>query len=143
VRLGWTAVPRELAFDDGPPVSKDWSRVMSILLNGASNIAQYGALAALDDEGLAEMRRTVGYYMENARIIKESLTGLGLEKLRRGELALRVGRISRTQVVGRIHRNTGKSAPRHHARIRLRAFGGRVHPLQRVRAPRRRGRGGE
>jgi LL-diaminopimelate aminotransferase len=79
VRLGWTAVPRELAFDDGSPVSKDWSRVMSTLFNGASNIAQYGALAALDDEGLAEMRRTVGYYMENARIIKEGLTGLGLK----------------------------------------------------------------
>jgi LL-diaminopimelate aminotransferase len=78
VRLGWTVVPQELAFDDGTPVSKDWSRVMSTLFNGASNIAQYGALAALDDEGLAEMRQTVGYYMENARIIKEGLTGLGL-----------------------------------------------------------------
>ncbi|MGC1375924.1 MAG: LL-diaminopimelate aminotransferase [Anaerolineales bacterium] len=78
VRLGWTVVPQELVFEDGAPVSKDWSRVMSTLFNGASNIAQYGALAALDDEGLAEMRQTVGYYMENARIIKEGLTGLGL-----------------------------------------------------------------
>jgi len=78
VRLGWTVVPRELVFEDGTPVSKDWSRVMSTLFNGASNIAQYGALAALDDEGLVEMRQTVGYYMENARIIKEGLTGLGL-----------------------------------------------------------------
>jgi LL-diaminopimelate aminotransferase len=78
VRLGWTVVPRELAFEGGAPVSKDWSRVMSTLFNGASNIAQYGALAALDDEGLAEMRQTVGYYMENARIIKEGLAGLGL-----------------------------------------------------------------
>ncbi len=79
VRLGWTVVPRELAFEGGAPVSKDWNRVMSTLFNGASNIAQYGALAALDDEGLAEMRQTVGYYMENARIIKEGLAGLGLE----------------------------------------------------------------
>jgi len=78
VRLGWTVVPRELVFDDGAPVSKDWSRVMSTVFNGASNIAQYGALAALDDDGLVEMRQTVGYYMENARIIKEGLTGLGL-----------------------------------------------------------------
>jgi LL-diaminopimelate aminotransferase len=52
---------------------------MSTLFNGASNIAQSGALAALDDEGLAEMRQTVGYYMENARIIKEGLAGLGLK----------------------------------------------------------------
>jgi LL-diaminopimelate aminotransferase len=78
VRLGWTVIPRELAFDGGAPVSKDWSRVMSTLFNGASNIAQYGALAALDDEGLAEMRQTVGYYMENARIIREGLSSLGL-----------------------------------------------------------------
>ncbi|MGB7539131.1 MAG: LL-diaminopimelate aminotransferase, partial [Anaerolineales bacterium] len=60
VRLGWTVIPRELAFEGGVPVSKDWNRVMSTLFNGASNIAQYGALAALDDEGLTEMRQTVG-----------------------------------------------------------------------------------
>lgn len=78
VRLGWTVVPQELTFDDGTPVIKDWSRLMSTLFNGASNIAQYGALAALDDSGLAEMRQTVGYYMENARLIKEGLAKLNL-----------------------------------------------------------------
>jgi LL-diaminopimelate aminotransferase len=71
VRLGWTVIPRELVFEGGAPVAKDWSRVMSTLFNGASNIAQYGALAALDDEGLAEMRWTAGDYMVNARIIIE------------------------------------------------------------------------
>ena len=78
VRLGWTVIPKELAFEDGSPVGRDWSRVTSTVFNGASNIAQYGALAALDDEGLAEMRKTVDYYMENARIIKAGLAGLGL-----------------------------------------------------------------
>jgi len=78
VRLGWTVVPRELVFDDGTPVLEDWRRIMATLFNGASNIAQYGALAALDDEGLAEMRQTVGYYMENARIIRQALTRLGI-----------------------------------------------------------------
>ncbi len=78
VRLGWTVVPQELAFDDGTPVLKDWGRIMGTLFNGASNIAQYGALAALDDEGLEEMRQTVGYYMENARIIRQALTELGV-----------------------------------------------------------------
>jgi LL-diaminopimelate aminotransferase len=78
VRLGWTVVPNELAFDDGTPVRKDWSRIMGTLFNGASNVAQYGALAALDDEGAEEMRQTVGYYMENARIIRQELTDLGV-----------------------------------------------------------------
>jgi LL-diaminopimelate aminotransferase len=78
VRLGWTVVPQELAFDDGSPVINDWRRVTGTLFNGASNIAQYGGLAALDDEGLTEMKQTVGYYMENARIIKQALTELGI-----------------------------------------------------------------
>jgi LL-diaminopimelate aminotransferase len=78
VRLGWTVVPSELAFDDGSPVLADWRRIMGTLFNGSSNVAQYGALAALDDEGMEEMRGTVGYYMENARIIKRALTELGV-----------------------------------------------------------------
>jgi LL-diaminopimelate aminotransferase len=78
VRLGWTVVPQELTFEDGSPVINDWRRVMGTLFNGASNIAQYGALAALDDEGLNEMQQTVDYYMENARIIKQALSELGI-----------------------------------------------------------------
>lgn len=78
VRLGWTVVPNELVFDDGTPVLEDWRRIMGTLFNGSSNVAQYGALAALDDEGMREMRQTVEYYMENARIIKQALTGLGV-----------------------------------------------------------------
>jgi len=78
VRLGWTVVPGELTFDDGSPVLADWRRIMGTLFNGSSNVAQYGALAALDDEGMGEMQQTVGYYMENARIIKQALTELGI-----------------------------------------------------------------
>lgn len=78
VRLGWSIVPQELTFDDGTPVANDWRRVTGTLFNGASNIAQYGGLAALDDEGLAEMEQTVSYYMENARLIKQALDDLGI-----------------------------------------------------------------
>lgn len=78
VRLGWTVVPGGLAFDDGSPVLADWRRIMGTLFNGSSNVAQYGALAALDEAGEEEMRQTVGYYMENARIIKQALTELGV-----------------------------------------------------------------
>lgn len=78
VRLGWTVVPQDLTFADGTPVLQDWRRIMGTLFNGASNIAQYGGLAALDDEGMREMQQTVGYYMENARIIKQALTDLGI-----------------------------------------------------------------
>jgi len=79
LRLGWTVCPRELVFDDGTSVLKDWNRIMTTVFNGASNVVQHGGLAALDDTGLAEMRRTVAYYMENAALIKRCLGEMGVE----------------------------------------------------------------
>ncbi len=78
VRLGWTVVPEELRFSDGTQVSKDWNRMMTTLFNGASNVAQAGGLAALTDEGLAEMRSSIAYYMGNAALIKAGLDRLGV-----------------------------------------------------------------
>ena len=75
IRLGWSVVPSELTFADGTPVRQDWNRVMTTLFNGASNIAQHGGLAALDEEGRKETRELVDYYLENARIMKAALTG--------------------------------------------------------------------
>jgi LL-diaminopimelate aminotransferase len=77
VRLGWTVVPKELKYEDGSSVNKDWNRLVSTIFNGASNIVQKGALSALDKEGQNEMRKTVDYYMQNARLIKEGLDNLG------------------------------------------------------------------
>lgn len=79
VRLGWTIVPSELRYDDGTQVRQDWNRIMTTVFNGASNIAQHGALAALSGAGMNEMKKTVSYYMENARIIKSCLVSLGYE----------------------------------------------------------------
>jgi len=75
VRLGWSVVPGTLAFADGTPVRKDWARVMTTLFNGASNIAQQGGLAALDPEGLCEMKNIIDYYLENVRTIHSALEG--------------------------------------------------------------------
>jgi len=79
VRLGWTIVPKELKFDGGESVGKDWQRVMGTLFNGSSNIAQHGAIAALSDIGLSEVKEKVNYYMENSKIIKDGLEGLGIK----------------------------------------------------------------
>ncbi len=73
VRLGWTIVPSELTFADGTPVIRDWSRLTTTIFNGASNIAQYGGLASLDETGLAETRLLTDYYLENASIIRKTL----------------------------------------------------------------------
>lgn len=75
VRLGWSVVPKDLKFADGASVNKDWGRLMTTLFNGSSNIAQQGALAALDETGRREMRSVIEYYLENARIIEKTVRG--------------------------------------------------------------------
>ena len=75
VRLGWSVVPSTLKFADGSSVRDDWNRVMTTLFNGASNIAQAGGLAALDEVGRTETKQLVDYYLENARLMQEALTG--------------------------------------------------------------------
>ncbi|KAK4531383.1 hypothetical protein CCYA_CCYA08G2240 [Cyanidiococcus yangmingshanensis] len=77
VRLGWTVVPSTLRFADGTPVAKDFGRVMNTAFNGASNIAQQGGLACLDDAGRAEIERLIDYYIENARLLREGMESLG------------------------------------------------------------------
>ncbi|MCB1136295.1 MAG: LL-diaminopimelate aminotransferase, partial [Chlamydiia bacterium] len=79
VRLGWTVVPKALRFADGSPVINDWKQVMSTYFNGACNIAQAGALAALTPEGRKGAYELVAYYMENARLLREGLLRFGLE----------------------------------------------------------------
>ncbi len=78
VRLGWTVVPDELKYEDGSPIRNDWNRIMTTIFNGASNIAQFGGMAALEDQGLEEMRALISFYMENAKIIKSALDAKGI-----------------------------------------------------------------
>lgn len=80
VRLGWSVVPKELKFADGTSVNRDWNRVMTTLFNGASNIAQAGGIAALDEQGLSDMKDQVDFYLENGRLIKATLEGENFKK---------------------------------------------------------------
>jgi LL-diaminopimelate aminotransferase len=73
VRLGWTVVPRELRYSNGERVNADWCRVMGTIFNGASNIAQWGGIAALSPEGVTEMRELCDFYLGNARCIRQAL----------------------------------------------------------------------
>lgn len=79
VRLGWSVVPHELRFDDGTPVHKDWTRIVTTIFNGASNVVQPGGAAALSEAGLKEVDQMVGTYLQNADVIREALIELGLE----------------------------------------------------------------
>ncbi len=80
VRLGWTIVPTELVVEDAKPgkVRQLWTRRQNTFFNGASNVVQGGALAALGEQGQAECARVIDYYMQNAAIIRETVSALGL-----------------------------------------------------------------
>ena len=78
VRLGWNIVPDELVYESGESVNSDWSRVCSTIFNGASNISQAGGLAALDDEGLKEIRSLTDFYLGNASLIRNALQKLSI-----------------------------------------------------------------
>ena len=64
-------------FDDGSSVRADWSRMMGTGFNGASNVAQGAGLACLSDAGLAAMDDLVGFYKENAAILKKTWEEMG------------------------------------------------------------------
>ncbi|MDR0465354.1 MAG: LL-diaminopimelate aminotransferase [Treponema sp.] len=79
VRLGWSIVPKALKFAGGESVNADWNRIAGTIFNGASNIAQAGGLAALDDEGLKEIRELTDFYLGNAKLIRDSLKKLKIQ----------------------------------------------------------------
>ncbi|MDR0312451.1 MAG: LL-diaminopimelate aminotransferase [Treponema sp.] len=78
IRLGWSVVPKELKYSSGESVNADWNRVSGTVFNGASNIAQAGGLAALDSEGMEEIRKLSDFYLGNAKLIREALEKLGI-----------------------------------------------------------------
>ncbi|XP_068659680.1 LL-diaminopimelate aminotransferase, chloroplastic-like [Aristolochia californica] len=79
VRLGWTVVPKELLYSDGFPVAKDFNRIVCTCFNGASNIAQAGALACLSPEGFKAMQDMISFYKENAQLIVDTFMSLGFD----------------------------------------------------------------
>lgn len=79
VRLAWSVVPKELLFENGHSVNRDWNRVHATFFNGASNISQAGGMAALTSEGLQGIQDLISFYMENAAILSRTLHKLGYE----------------------------------------------------------------
>ena len=77
LRLGWTVFPEALKFADGSSVRADWNRMMGTGFNGASTVAQSAGLACLTPEGLKAMNEMVGFYKENAAILKRTWEEMG------------------------------------------------------------------
>ncbi|MBB6428369.1 LL-diaminopimelate aminotransferase [Algisphaera agarilytica] len=81
-RCAFTVVPKGLTgkASDGSDVEIHglWNRRQSTKFNGVSYIVQRGAEAAYSEEGKAQIEELVGFYMENARLIREGLIAAGM-----------------------------------------------------------------
>ncbi len=81
VRCAYTVVPKECYgyTKNNKKVSlRDlWLRRQSTKFNGVSYIVQRGAEAIYSEEGAKQVRELINYYLENAKIIKDSLEKMG------------------------------------------------------------------
>lgn len=82
-RLAFTVIPDELvAYDKSGkayPVKPLWNRRQSTKFNGVSYPVQKAAAAIYTEEGKKEVAKVIAYYLENARIMKASLSEAGYE----------------------------------------------------------------
>ncbi|HBV87742.1 MAG TPA: LL-diaminopimelate aminotransferase [Desulfosporosinus sp.] len=82
-RCAYTVVPKEVMVYDskGEPhsLNKLWLRRQTTKFNGVSYPVQAAAAAIYTEEGKKQVKETIDYYMENARIIREGLTKAGYE----------------------------------------------------------------
>lgn len=73
VRCGYTIVPKTLPV----PLNQLWSRRQCTKFNGTSYISQRAAEAIYTPEGKQQIRTTISYYMQNAKLMCETLTQMG------------------------------------------------------------------
>lgn len=82
VRCAFTVIPKDLKLEgpDGQPVSFHalWNRRHNTKFNGVSYPVQKAAAAVYSPEGQAQTAALVAFYMENARLIREAVTAMGL-----------------------------------------------------------------
>jgi len=82
VRCGLTVVPEELmattAAGEKLPLNRLWNRRQCTKFNGVSYPVQRAAAAVYTPEGWAEVKETIDFYLENARLIRQGLSEAGI-----------------------------------------------------------------
>lgn len=80
-RCAYTIVPHQVMVYDtkgeGHPLNPHWLRRQTTKFNGVSYPVQAAAAAVFSEAGQKQVRETISYYMENARIIREGLEKIG------------------------------------------------------------------
>lgn len=78
VRLGFTVVPKELKCGE-VSLHAMWARRHGTKFNGAPYIVQRAGEAVYSNEGKAQLKEQVAYYMNNAQTIKAGLKNAGFD----------------------------------------------------------------
>ena len=82
VRCGFITIPKELTGTDSSGDEQSihalWSRRHSTKFNGASYVVQRGAAAVYSTAGKPQIRKTIDFYLENARLLKSGLEEIGI-----------------------------------------------------------------
>ncbi len=82
-RCGYIVIPKGLtgttSTGERVPLKNLWARRHTTKFNGTSYITQRGAEAIYSDEGQAQVKELITYYLDNAKIIRESLSAAGLK----------------------------------------------------------------
>ena len=76
-RCAYTVVPKALE-RQGASLNALWNRRQCTKFNGVTYVVQRGAEAVYTDEGQKQVRATIAYYQENAKVIRDGLNRAGL-----------------------------------------------------------------
>jgi len=83
VRCAFTVVPKSVTgrAKDGSrvPLHRLWTRRHTTKFNSVAYIVQRGAEAVYSDAGREQVQKLVAFYLENAKLIREGLTSIGLK----------------------------------------------------------------
>lgn len=77
VRCAYTVIPKALV-RDGASLNALWNRRQGTKFNGVSYVVQRAAEATFTPEGQAQIKKTIAFYLNNAKVIREGLSKAGL-----------------------------------------------------------------
>jgi len=76
-RCGYTVVPQQLIRNQ-TSLNKLWLRRQTTKFNGVPYIVQRGAEAVFSSEGMRQTKANIAYYLQNAKLITDTLKELGI-----------------------------------------------------------------
>lgn len=77
IRCGYTVIPEELIINNTKVIDL-YRRLISTKFNGTSYISQKGAEALYSSDGLIQIKQNINYYLNNCKIIKDTLTSMNI-----------------------------------------------------------------